>query len=413
MSISGVSKDASDWLVQALDPFHDFQRSIEGMPDEEVGNSFVRMHVQYGVYSATAEGDRFRISFSGFHAPEAMELCTMTDFQTAAPVGTIYNLYPINVLRSSSASNPCMPALVAGTATNLGGFATIPGVADIPSRLCAIGIEITDVTQELYKQGTISVGRSTGDFNKGEFWGYENGGAVDVHTSAATGPMIPISQSALAAHPSFIEWEAKKGCYTVGRLIKPQPPAYFYQSAGTAHVCHPICYQETSTTTVSQYITMHNNTASAFDAGTARGAAPSGFEPFTIFISGVDVNAQFRVVVRTLVEYFPTYLNGATLAGATMSPIYEPNAFRVYHDAARRLPSGVPVDMNGKGDYWRMVLKALRAGTQVVLGVAPTALTLAGRPDLALLAKAIAVSTAPLLKKRVEPNKPKQKPRNK
>jgi len=386
--MSTVSKDGQDWLVLALDPFHDQQRPIEGLPDEYSAPTFVRCHVQQATYSATAEGDKFRIVFGGCHASGAIAVSTFNDIKYGNVASQTINA--VQVYRSTSANEPTLAGVIAGTATSLGGFATsLP--ADIPLRLIAIGIEVTDVTQKLYQQGVIGVARVSGAHDEvivpQQVPLTDNMGGFTTYKRT---PCVPATRTMAGLIPGWVEWSAPKGAYVVPRFNKAQPPATWLIGTGESAVNpHAWEYRECAAAdTIARYGTRANVATWEPSEASYRGAVPSGFDPAVIFIEGVDINAQFRVTVRTYVEYFPEVNNGTAMASATPSPAYDPLAFRSYHEAAVRLPAGVPVAMNAKGDWWRMVKSTFGAIGRAGLAVAPSVLTMAGQPELALALKA-------------------------
>lgn len=413
MSLSAISKDGQDWLSLCLDPYHDYSRPIEGMPDESTAHSFVRCHIQQQTFSATAEGDKFRIMFTGFHAPEAMELA---DFDEVASgnVSSTVNIYPIHVMRSAAAVTTNIKST-----THLGGFYTTPSV-DIPSRLIAIGIEVTDVTQRLYQQGTLGVVRLSGvtDHVDNIICLDDDGSDVFVSMTCQRKPVLPASRAIGGLYPSYCEWMAHQGVYATPRFTKAQQPALF--KVGTSsdpnnYHFHPVELREaTSEGNDVRFVSCHSSQALEYYT-TARGGVDSGFDPLTIFIEGTDANAQFRVSVKTYVEYFPECSNGTALASSSPSPCYDPAAFAAYHRAAIRLPSGVPVAMNAKGDWWRMVKSALgKTATfldQAMPTIASATGTALGRPELGALSAGLYKSMRPLIQAAVQSGQRRKKQR--
>lgn len=397
-----ISKDGQDWMVLALDPFHDQVRPIEGLVDEYTAPSFVRCHVQQATFSATADGDKFRVLFNGMHAPERAILATFDACRTGIAHPATY-IHPITVQRSPAASDPnySNAAMV-----NLGGFPTTP-TRDIPSRLVAIGIEVTDVTQRLYQQGVIGVARVGGDCSPAQnpytFALGANQGCMMVETARA--PAVPGSRTLAGMVPGWVEWEAAKGVYAVPKFNKPAPPAAFVVGGGAnSYVHHNYEFQEViAEGQIARWCTRTGDTWNiAADWGTpfySCGMVPSGFDPLAIFIEGVDANAQFRVSVKTYVEYFPDSANATALASATGSPAYDPIALLSYHVAAIRLPAGVPVSLNAKGDWWRMVKSALARVGDVAFGamaLSPHVAAFMGQPELAAALHALNMATTQL-----------------
>jgi hypothetical protein len=52
-----ISKDAEAWLVACLDPYHDYQYDLEGLPDQRSAPSVVQTHNQsYSLTIPTSAG---------------------------------------------------------------------------------------------------------------------------------------------------------------------------------------------------------------------------------------------------------------------------------------------------------------------------------------------------------------------
>jgi hypothetical protein len=67
LKIDGLGQSARDWVSLALDPYHDVSVAMEGLPDSEIGRSYVRCHNQAVTLAASADGDNFSVIFTGMH----------------------------------------------------------------------------------------------------------------------------------------------------------------------------------------------------------------------------------------------------------------------------------------------------------------------------------------------------------
>lgn len=387
-----LTKDGEDWMVLALDPFHDFERSLEGMPDQIPDMSFVRHHVQTVSLTSPGAGGKLRVIWTGFHAPERLELTPLTSFW-ASPmvVPEIANFGPLAILSATGADEPSLSSVFANNAAIVESLPTTP-TADIPSRLIGIGIEIHDTTAKLAQQGVIGVARIPGAYDSVDVpWGsIASEAEEDVLTPCTLTvhrePCVPATRQVLSLQPSFLEWEASRGVYAVPEFVGPAKPAIFkvgLADAPDTYHFHPIEYREAEEATPSRFVSFHSDSSTLPLACCARGGVQSGFEPLVIDLSGLAATSTFRLTFRTYVEYFPESNSGSALANATVSPPYDPTAFQLYHQAVLRLPSGVPVGLNAKGDWFRMVLRAIKRVGEIGLIVAPPILKMAGVPGAA------------------------------
>lgn len=84
----------------------------------------------------------------------------------------------------------------------------------------------------------------------------------------------------------------------------------------------------------------------------------SNIETTGAYFSGLSPETVLTLDYRFITELAPTTANPSMLAMCSPSPPYDPRALDCYSHCINKVPPGVPVGMNAKGDYWRMVLKA-------------------------------------------------------
>jgi hypothetical protein len=236
-------------------------------------------------------------------------------------------------------------------------------------------------------------------------------------------PAIPAVKSLAAQIPGYLEWESAKGAYVAARMVRPPRPVHFQcKNAGNLTVTSQnsvgIVTESNkvsntleswsvpgSGSTVAYVTTLQCDTPPSFD---------SGFQPFAIHLSGLSATSSFRCVLRTVVEYFPEVTDGQALANAIVATTSDPVAFLDYHRTRSVLPVAVPVGMNAKGDWWRMVKSGFKTGLQIASGVLP----MLGFPDIGKAAGIIySASGAPLVGPKPPPLPPRPnrppKPKNK
>jgi hypothetical protein len=93
----------------------------------------------------------------------------------------------------------------------------------------------------------------------------------------------------------------------------------------------------------------------------------SSFNPAVAVFSGLSIQTTLTVTVRSYVEYFPT-VGHPYMPLCAPSPVLDMKALAAYSIAARAAPYAVPADMNPAGEYFRMVLKILRAVAPSIAG---------------------------------------------
>jgi len=380
-----INPKAKEWATVCLDPYHDYAVGLEGLPDSQTGRSYVRVHNQAVNLAANADSDNISVHFTGFHTShENMTWTTSYNYNNGQS-----NFSAVNVLRSGSAHEPNYVNWLASNATMI---AHLPTALDggVPSRLIGIGLEIHDVTAALYRKGTITSAHLQGTIEHQDVTRYYTDENADLHFVAERQDVTqtdPASLSHLSSYPGVLTLPASKGLYIVGRLNSPRKPVRY---EGFSPIPSPHAWGLTSTDGTNN---IKLNRALKADDYTVinniEGATHSGFDGFKIQLSGIPAEGQYRLTLRTIVEYFPDSSDLTALGISTPSPPYCPDVFQYYHDVVTRLPTAVPVGSNAGGDYWRAVVALAKKYAPSLLQIAPLALTAAGQPELAAIASAV------------------------
>lgn len=413
-----LTKDGYDWLVSAVDPFHDFERPIEGAPDIESSRSFTRRFNQSVTVGATADDDYITIDFFGSHGVKANFFPWGADASPDTVTSTGVEVYPVTVLRTIAAvGEPTVGELYATTATLLAGFNTTQSPT-IMSRIISMGIEVTDITPSLYKKGTI-------------YCTHVNGAAQtkairQIHTADVGQPAVyfhpplPTNTSQMVAIPGTYVGRCADGLYTQGRIGNIVRPTQceIYNNNGALSGCfsdHPVLSYADPTAPRSEMYQPCSNTGDAVNLEYfyhRYNWSDSGFQPFRIVCSGLSEYTTLQISLRLTVEYFPTPTHLFECGLATFSPSYDPLAFVAYHAIVSQLPFGVPVGMNAKGEFWNMVRAAaarvadfLRKHGGTMLHLGGNIASAMGQPEIGMIAKAVAARLPP-------PMPPRSKPTN-
>jgi hypothetical protein len=362
-----VSNQARDWIISAVDPFHDFEHPIEGAPDAAVSKSFTRKFVQTATVSATADDDNITLFFHGSHGGAVHGFYNWgVDYLCDPFVVVPTVMSPIEVLRCPTGVVPSLETCIAGTATSVARFYTCQ-IIDVPSRLVSLGVEVSDITPSLYRKGSIGVGHANGEVEHGVYRVADTDGGYG-HVGFYRCPMNAISLTQVAATPGSYVGPLSKGVYLQGRVNQIKPPhaaklKYFNGNIMTVHGTAPMLACPHDVAGESVYLAapaQDPGYVGTWDGWESQSAwSDSGFCPFSVVMTGLAEETVLQITVKTTVEYFPQVTHPFECGLATFSPPYEPEAFRYYHEIMRTLPAAVPVGMNASGDYWKMVLAAL------------------------------------------------------
>jgi len=382
---ANLKQDSKDWLISAIDPFHDFEHPIEGAPDCVVSKSFTRKYVQTLTVGAAADDDNITINFYGFHGATMNRFSAWgVDYAPDPASATSATLSPVSILKRNGTNWPNITSLISGTSTKLGGFNTAQ-VDDVPSRLVSFGLEVNDVTPALYRRGMLHANHCTGEAMKMNVGRNDATAVTPLWTQAVMvrKPILPISASQVVSTPGAYIGPTSKGVYIAARLNEIRKPSLgrvYYTGGNTsgAHQFLPVLSEPNGAT--GDVATILYPCLSDVSYGVTReeieaasGWRDSGFMPFVIGLSGLAAQTVLQVTMATTVEYFPQVTHPFECGLATYSPTYDPEAFRLYHEIMRTIPAAVPISMNAAGDYWRMIVNAARRVAGYALKGAPYA----------------------------------------
>jgi hypothetical protein len=403
--LPSLRSESKDWLISATDPFHDFEHPIEGAPDDTIGKSFTRLFTQTATISAANDDDQISIVFYGHHGADSVGFYNWgVDGYCDASSTPSVPVHPITAYRSSSARVPCLTERYDGNATVVLGMGTCQNDL-IPSRLVSLGLEIVDTTPALYKKGTIHVNHMSGVVEESLITRLDASETpVNCFQHAYRKPLVPTIPSALVQLPGSYTNAVAKGAYIVGRINKISTPARTAWTVPAGSVTgtnspYPILSEVYNG---KEYWFAPSNTAGLTWQYPLKTWRDSGFSPFVAMLTGLAETATFQVTVKTTVEYFPGATHLLECGLATNTPIYEPDAFRIYHEIMRQMPSAVPVSFNAAGDYWRMLVAAarrvvvtLRTAAPVVGAALQAAGAAAGNPLMSAAGQAVSLIPPP------------------
>jgi hypothetical protein len=196
----------------------------------------------------------------------------------------------------------------------------------------------------------------------------------------------PATQAEAALLRDSRTWTAEQGCYVNLR-------GHYAQNSGFApHCANIFATQDTDSTLPNAVgVGLHSRYlavgAQATMSATGVNSDSDGFRKFEsdtvgVYFTGLSRETVLTLSTKFLVEVAPTQANPAMLTVATPAAGPDPMALQCYTHCLTRLPPGVPVDMNERGDWFRMVKNVLSevipvAGTAIgaatgipVLGIA-------------------------------------------
>jgi len=358
-----ISKCAQDWLTAALDPYHDYQMDLEGLPDERSAPSVVQMHNQSYTLTAptSAAGGNWDASvlYTGFDSvignrcgmmaklTASLHAYDHTSFSSGQPFGAL----TVWAGAAGSTQTNGAPMTLGDTNVSLGSALDVDRC-----RLIGVAFEVHNTTAEIYKQGSLTVAQLPDCAT--------DAGSILYHDTASTdayhdftfqsdkGALKACTLQPLLAIPGSQTWPADKGVYAIPRMTEV-PRKLAALSGGTSSGRTVIAYGLGGTGVGTLEPTGFQSDGSIV-VPTIPVVSPSGFSPLQVYLSGLSSSTTLTITFRTIVEYFPA-LGSTLLPLATPSPYYEAKVFGLYGAIAARAPYAVPVGQNAAGDYFRKI----------------------------------------------------------
>lgn len=353
-----ITETGKDFLIAAVDPMHDKQlASLEGWPDVETSGSIVRCIKQSIPLASPFPTGNWDAQI--FLWPWLEEL----PFDKH---GRNNNTIQGNPLLGSQLFGGVQVFATQTDFSNLAGlgYKTVtldPTYTSGASRVIGLGIEVTNTTASLYKQGQVTVYRQSQSHNEPSTYNLLPDSPATRIATSFSGQFIRRPPETLAEAmliPGSRNWKAEDGCYLVAPFVgQDNPPCLvdynqpvIYASTAGEDLTSPV-----GGNTVDLWIPVFNSNGATQPAGQFPVRLYDLHSPGCIF-SGLSQQTTLTLTVNVYVETFPTPAERDILVLATPSAAYDPVALELFSQALGSLPVGVPADMNGLGDWFAGVV---------------------------------------------------------
>lgn len=373
-----------------MDPFHDYTLDIEGLPDERTAPSVVQVHNQivnvtvpevaedgpwdcsilFTGMNSVINGENTKTN--GMHLGGMMtvpssghHLYTLGNLSRGQPFGALN----ISCIKSGATLPTGAPDTIGDNYIALGSVLTTDRC-----RLIGVAVEVTNVTPEFYKSGSLTVAMLPDSADDAAACVYTDSSAQNKPSSQQLDRVCKqaCTVAPLQSVPGSQTWDAKKGVYFIPRMteVPRRLNSYFtaLDSSGSAFGANsriPVFYGTDGKTATLEPI------GSVLDGAIKTPLFdpmyPSGFSPCQAWFSGLSNNTSLTVCFRTIVEYFPA-VGSPLLPLSSPSACFDPKALALYARVASVAPYAVPVGMNAAGDYFKRILNVMG---QAALLVAP------------------------------------------
>jgi len=384
----GISDAGKQWLISALDPFHDNPLDCIGYPDGSTSPCVTRVQK----YTQTLTSPPGLSTSSSWDCmildtphPQLLKLYSSAigGTSTGQPLNVIYNT---NSAPNNFGGLWCITAPAGSlfdfysvfTGLAAGTYATFPLTVD-PSltsgdfRIIAKGFEVYNVTSELYKSGTVTVFETPLDsYETAQSFNLtENTFTHFTNCSTLVNPQWPASSTSAYSLVNSKQWEAKDGCYVPGRLGETEIPI-----EDGLNFTNPAYYQGQSATTP---IVCCSQTPLVV-SGIGNYAIPQSlWENFNFtgaFFTGLAYQTALTVNYLVIIENHPS-TQDSIYSLAKPPPCRDDAALSTYSCVVREMPVGVPVAQNGLGDWFANAVSNVADYVSPVLSAIPLPGTMA------------------------------------
>jgi len=345
-----MTEDGMNWLIAALDPYHDFEHPIAGYPDQSTTKSLVKVVQQSFDVAApvgvagnwdchvlslpftNANGTGAFLSYgvynevTGVYTAAADPFTTTGLFNTISAIGvpagqTTLIASPGPYIRTVTGQSPVINAVG-------------------PLRLIGAGFEVTNTTSDLYKQGTCTVYRQSNAESR-DFYTPSTGTSA-VPSWNYTNYMRNVQDSYRV--PGTVQWAAELGAYVPLAL---------------ATMSNPILDPTIAPWTLSLQRTGASSAIAMYIQGPASYTASFKF-PFNTsgaYFTGLSNQTTLTVTTRFYIEMYPPFVSD--LLDLVRKPAeHDVFALGLYSRIVNHLPPGTRKGDNDAGDWFRAITNA-------------------------------------------------------
>jgi hypothetical protein len=268
-----------------------------------------------------------------------------------APAGTVFTFS--NILSLLTAGTASIFPLTVDPAFTQGDF-----------RIIAKGFEVYNVTAELYKGGTVTVFESPLDsYDTAQAYTVTNAAAsVTTPASCLVNPAWPDSSTSAFSLVNTKQWEAKDGCYVIGRINETEIPI-----ENGFNFTNPVYAQGVPGSTVTSQVP-------AADVDGGNGISTCLWENFNFtgaFFTGLSYQSALTVNYLIVIENHPSSQADLVYSLAKPPPCRDDIALSMYSCILREMPVGVPVKENGLGDWFADAVSTVADYVSPVLSAIP------------------------------------------
>jgi len=356
---SGMSEEGKQWLIGAIDPFHDKPLQLSGYPDGTAGRSVVqciKLAMDIAKPTGLTAGAKWDvlISTDNFLDSEVLNQMDMgIGVSSIAARGTATSTVRIGgLVARNGPTGSDLSISTTAIPTIQTQFLQVPdSTFQGKMRVLAQGFEVCNTSNELVKNGTVTC------FEQNQMTP-EDSFALAISTASGAacvgaGEFLPVARlpSSLAQATTISgakSWEAKDGCLLTCRQNSLSNPAKKAMNLSALYMADTPDYPSNPApgTTWAKIGTPF---------GVMLGPEPAYSQPFhgkSAYFTALSDETTLHVNYNVWVERFPTQQQYDLMTLATESCDYDPIALEAWSTISAQMPVAAKFNENGLGDWF-------------------------------------------------------------
>jgi hypothetical protein len=357
-----LTRQGRNWLIAALDPFHDTDLALDGYPDVLTASTVVQLVKEQIQIAVPTTGAGAVATNNNWDCSIVLAPCLLpTTYAGTAPIsatgvystgqaalttpitygGLTYGAGPqgANMWASTGNLNPAVT------------YATLNPIQYVKGsgRVIAMGFEVVNTTAEINKQGQVTSWRLPSRWTPSTVqFTYATTPPVTVPNTFQYSRLPPPNIANAQLLFGSRSWSAAEGAYVVSRQNSTEN---ITQLPGNFNTCFTLDDNAAATAT---------NIIDALGPATASASNFSDwllpYDISGVHFTGLSYSTSLTVNVRWFFERIPGPLETDIVVLATPSAPYDPLALEIYCQCLRDMPPGVMLKENPFGEWFSDVL---------------------------------------------------------
>ncbi len=378
----GASDEGARFVRQSVDPFHDVDLDVVGMPDATSGRSLLYSVTQnLGVTTPGAAGSGkwdCHIAFTPRINHRALEACPVTQTAGYNEQCDLFTGKGPTTMPANSLVTVC--STLAGGSTffgesnesysSLGIGDYLDNASNAAFRVVGAAFEITNTTESLYKSGAITAYKCdlSRDSISAEFVsGANNCGAASNECHIIHGPPTSEPDAKLM---NGVTWAAADGALIPCVMERDNQPQKHNPRLVLTQVEYAGDTRWWTQEDLADRIMKSTGTANTLPIARKE---PDTVIPYMLsgaYLTGLSEQTSLTVTMRCFIEVFPLPGN-ALVPLAHPSPPLDDRAVQCLSEIMAKMLPGYQVHDNAAGDYFRKALAVLKNKVLPVAAVMP------------------------------------------